>query len=308
MADKIPVILVTDIGTDIDDTWALGMMLKQSHLKPLLIVTDTGDVRYRAAICTHFLECAGRTEVEVATGGVNPEDKHNYAQRQAPWVNGINPEDYKGRFSADGVQRLIDVIMASEEPVTVIDIGPCYSLAEALRRCPEIAVKCNFVGMFGSIIKGHQNSFGAFAEYNVVCDIPACQTVFKAPWRTARITPLDTCSRVVLEGELFQKVYTCKDGAARNIIDNYSIWNESYWNGAKVQKSEELKKSSILFDTVAIHLASSTQFLKMVELPLSVTDDGYTVIDSVNGTKINVALDWEDLPAYEEFLTNIYCN
>ena len=40
MSNKIPVILDTDIGSDIDDTWALAMMLKSPELDVKLIVTD----------------------------------------------------------------------------------------------------------------------------------------------------------------------------------------------------------------------------------------------------------------------------
>ena len=71
MTDKrIPIILHTDIGSDIDDTWALAMLLIQPQLKPLMVLTDTGNVRYRSTICTKLLQNAGRTEVEVCSGQV----------------------------------------------------------------------------------------------------------------------------------------------------------------------------------------------------------------------------------------------
>ena len=36
---KIPVILDTDIGDDIDDTWALALLLRCPELDPRLVVT-----------------------------------------------------------------------------------------------------------------------------------------------------------------------------------------------------------------------------------------------------------------------------
>ena len=48
--DKIPVILDTDIGGDIDDTWALVMMLKSPELDVKLVTTDTGNTTYRAKV------------------------------------------------------------------------------------------------------------------------------------------------------------------------------------------------------------------------------------------------------------------
>jgi inosine-uridine nucleoside N-ribohydrolase len=42
----IPVILDTDIGSDVDDTWALAMLLGCPELDPKLVVTANGDTTY----------------------------------------------------------------------------------------------------------------------------------------------------------------------------------------------------------------------------------------------------------------------
>ena len=64
-SDKIPVILDTDIGGDIDDTWALAMMLKSPELDVKLVVTDTGNTTYRVKVAAKMLEIAGRTDFDV---------------------------------------------------------------------------------------------------------------------------------------------------------------------------------------------------------------------------------------------------
>jgi inosine-uridine nucleoside N-ribohydrolase len=51
----IPVILDTDIGGDIDDTWALAMLLKSPELDLKLVVTDTGNTTYRAGVAAKLL-------------------------------------------------------------------------------------------------------------------------------------------------------------------------------------------------------------------------------------------------------------
>lgn len=299
MDDKrIPVIFHTDIGGDIDDTWALAMMLRQENLNPLYILTDTGDARYRAAICAKMLERAGRTEIEIGIGCTTNLDKH--PKRQEKWVEDYDISQYKGKLYEDGIARLIEIIMASEEIVTLVSIGPCPALGEALRREPAIAAKTRFVGMFGSIYKGHNNSPKAIAEYNVVTAVKACQEVFRAPWVSATITPLDTCGRIILEGDLYARVWNSDVPLAKDVVTNYVAWaNQGGW------VKEYDKKSSILYDTVAVHLASSTQFLKMEKLNLTVKDDGFTVIDNENGKPFNVAIDWTDLDAYSAFLVDI---
>ena len=290
--NKIPVILDTDIGGDIDDTWALGMMLKSPELDVKLVVSDTGDTEYRAKICAKMLEMTGRSEIPVAVG--IPMESDGPRERQRKWVEGYALEKYPGEVFRDGVEKIIDVVNNSESPVTLICIGPAPNIAELLRREPEIARKMNFVGMFGSIRKQHFGKAGAVAEFNVVRDIPACQAIFTAPWKSVKITPLDTCGVVQLKGELFLKVSQSEDIAAKIIMDNYKIWLNAQ-NG-----SEMPAESSILYDTVAVHLAYSEKFLRMAKMGIRVTDDGFTVIDS-NSPEISVAMDWLDLDAYHKY-------
>ena len=64
----IPVILDTDIGSDIDDTWALAFALRCPELDLRLVVTDRGHPQYRAKLACRILEAAGRTDIPVALG------------------------------------------------------------------------------------------------------------------------------------------------------------------------------------------------------------------------------------------------
>jgi inosine-uridine nucleoside N-ribohydrolase len=54
--ERIPVILDTDIGGDIDDTWALAMLLRCPELDVRPVVSATGNTEYRAAIIARLLE------------------------------------------------------------------------------------------------------------------------------------------------------------------------------------------------------------------------------------------------------------
>ena len=74
---KIPVILDTDIGDDIDDTWALTMMLNSPELDVKLVIGDYGKPVYRGKILAKMLEAAGRTDVPVGLGAGEGEGKGN---------------------------------------------------------------------------------------------------------------------------------------------------------------------------------------------------------------------------------------
>ena len=171
MSDKIPVILDTDIGDDIDDTWALAMMLKSPELDVKLVVTDTANTTYRAKVAAKMLEAGGRTDVPVGIGT-------HFSDRvggQEYWVSGYDLESYPGTIYEDGVDALIQTIMNSPEPVTLICIGPVPNIGEALVREPRIVENARFVGMHGSIRLGYGGSEKISAECNVVNLTPTCQ-------------------------------------------------------------------------------------------------------------------------------------
>ncbi|MEI8243809.1 MAG: nucleoside hydrolase [bacterium] len=289
----IPVILDTDIGPDIDDTWALAMMLNCPELDVKLVVSDEGDTLYRAKIIARVLEIAGRSDVAVGVGVRQPCPKKQMLQSE--WVKGYNLRRYPGKVWRDGVEGIIRTILDSPEPVTIVCIGPMPNIGEALRREPRIVRNARFVGMHGSIAWSHSEDHKVVPEYNVAKDVAACQAFFRARWIDKTITPLDTCARVRLQDRKYAKVAQSKQVLPRAVIENYRIWQRQ---GGWVK---EQNASSILFDCVAVHLAYSTRFLKMRRMGVRVTNDGFTVRDPKAG-KINVALAWKDLPGFEDDL------
>jgi inosine-uridine nucleoside N-ribohydrolase len=293
---KVPVILDTDIGSDIDDTWALAMLLKSPELDVRLVVSDTGNTTYRGKIIAKMLEAAGRTDIPVGVG-VHQSDKTGPQQE---WVETYLLSDYDGIIHQDGVKAIIDSITDSAEPVTLICIGPVPNVAAALVRKPEIAKNARFVGMHGCLHKspwGYDGKKGGvLAEYNVSADPKALQKVFKAPWPVT-ITPLDTCGFVVLKGEKYNAVRKCNDPVVKALMENYMIWLKSREDWQQQFETQ----STILFDTVAVYLAFSEELLVMQKLGVRVTDDGYTLIDK--GAKaINCAVEWKNLSAFEDLL------
>ncbi|MCX7047152.1 MAG: nucleoside hydrolase [Candidatus Sumerlaeota bacterium] len=286
----IPVILDTDIGSDIDDTWALAFLLKSPELDLKLVVTETGDTTYRAKLVAKLLEAAKRSDIPVGIGLPTRQGD----SRQADWVKDYDLTAYRGKVHKDGVQALIDTIMKSTQTVTLICIGPVPNIREALKREPRIAEKARFVGMHGSVHKQYDGKPGVTPEYNVKLDPKACQAAFTAPWDMT-ITPLDTCGVVRLEGPLYDKVRQCSDPLIQAMIENYRVWLKGDAN--RLQKG-----SSILFDTVAVYLAFSHDLLTMEELGIRVTDDGKTVIDP-SAKKVKCATEWKDLKGFYELLT-----
>jgi inosine-uridine nucleoside N-ribohydrolase len=289
-AGKIPVILDTDIGDDIDDTWALALLLRSPELDLKLVVGDYHRALYRARLLAKFLQSAGRGDVPV---GIGLGRLDTTVGGQAKWVADYDLRSYPGKVYDDGVQALIDTIMASPTPITLIAIGPAPNIAEALKREPKIATKARFVGMDGSVRLGYGGSKKPAAEWNIKADIKAAQAMFTAPWEMT-ITPLDTCGLVQLKGNKYKAIRDSQDPIAKLVIENYRLWC-----GNKPERADSA--SSPLFDTVAVYLAFSQDLATMERLNIRVMDDGLTAIDP-QGKAMNVATSWKDLAGYEDFL------
>ena len=90
------------------------------------------------------------------------------------------------------------------------------------------------------------------------------------------------------------------------LIDNYKLWLPKVtWLDPK---PDHTVMSSTLFDTVAVYLAYSQDLLVMEDLPLRVTDEGYTVIDELYGRNVHCATGWKNLTAFENELVEIITN
>ena len=295
---RVPVVFDTDIGTDIDDTWALAQILRSPELDLKLVLTETGDATYRASLAAKFLEVAGRTDVPVGLGkdfGPMPEEYRN----QTPWLKGYNLTKYPSRIHQDGIQALIDLVMNSKETVTIIAVGCTPTLAAALEREPRIAARCRFVGMHGSFKVGYGGGPRS-AEANVKGFPAELRKVLSAPWQDILLTPLDTCDRVALRGEPYHAIWSATgDPVLRAIIENYCIFAPRVnWMHCDFFAT----RSTTLFDCVAVYLAHAEALVEIEKVRFRITDDGFTVPDANGPLQARVALRWHDLPGFEAFL------
>ncbi len=294
-APRTPVIIVTDIGTDIDDTWALALALRSPELDVKLVLTDPPDTRYRAAVAAKFLEESGRADVPVGIGD-NHGPMGDDNKTQEPWIAGYDLGKYPGRVYEDGIAALIDVVEKSPVPVTIVAISPVPSLAEALRRAPDIAAKCRFVGMFGSFDVGYGGGPPS-AEFNVKVDPAALRAVLSAPWRDILLTPLDTCGSVGLGGERYHAIWCATgDPMLRALIESYCIFApRQNWMKCDFFAT----RSSTLFDCVAVYLAYSEELVETEAISFAIADDGFTRRSPDGPFKARVAIRWKDRDAFE---------
>lgn len=294
---KIPVILDTDIGTDIDDTWALAFLLRCPELDVRLITTATGNTYEKAKIVARLLEIAGRTDIPIGIG-LPLEDSPCY---QSAWVQDYNLGKYPGRVLENGVQSLIDTINTSSENMVVLGIAPLPNLAAALMYDPSIVHRSRFIGMFGSIHKGYFGKDEIVAEYNIKLYPYACRMVFSSDWDKT-IAPLDTSGILQLKGEKYKRIRNCHDILVQAIMENYDCWTK-YNQNPLYHGFDPETESSILYDLLPVYMAFSEALLNIEEHGIAVSEDGYTKINE-DAKKIRCALSWRDVNTFEDFVVS----
>jgi inosine-uridine nucleoside N-ribohydrolase len=308
------VVLDTDIGGDIDDTWALAMLCRYPELDLRLVTTVTGDTTYRAGIVAGILSSAGRDDVPIGIGIPTTIDlpEHMSPRPQGEFADELDLDSYRGGIHSDGVHALVDCVMGSSEPVTVIGIGPMTNIAAALALEPRIAEKARLVGMLGwvrDLAAGDGPMHGAPArEYNVAADVAACRAAFEANWEIT-ITPIDTCGTVILRGARFSRVRDAGTPLTQALMRNYAEWARAvgaFTSAADYgDKPEDSgfweRRSSVLFDTVAVYLAYDESLLNIEQLPIEVDDDGLTRI-MAGARELRVATSWRNREGFEEQL------
>eukprot|EP01113_Clastostelium_recurvatum_P048360 TRINITY_DN8788_c0_g2_i1.p1 TRINITY_DN8788_c0_g2~~TRINITY_DN8788_c0_g2_i1.p1 ORF type:complete len:358 (+),score=65.92 TRINITY_DN8788_c0_g2_i1:43-1074(+) len=284
---RIPIIIDTDIGQDMDDSWAVSAALKSPEVDVRMILTAAHNAKGRAQIVAKFLQTVGRTDIPIGVGVVQDD----FVGPLYGWAQDYDLATYPGKLYANGVQAALDIINNSSETITMVAIAPMGNFEAMLQAQPSVSTKVKIAAMSGSVYKCYGNSPGACAEYNVKENIQASQAVYsKSTSWPMTITPLDTCGIVVLNGTLYQtllKGNSSTNTILQTLLENYQYWSEHGGSG------HPATSSTTLYDTVAFYLSfSDLSFCVMQNIPLIVDNTGVMRINSTAGKEVDVAVNW----------------
>lgn len=182
-------ILDTDIGDDIDDSFALALLLRCPQFDLAGVTTVFGDAGRRAAAVRELLD-ADRREVTLLAGCDG-----TFASRPQPGDIGrrylYGPERAGRAYEPGAAVRLL----ASTDASLILPIGPMTNLAAALAVRPGAFAGKRIVAMAGEF------QLPQFVEHNVRCDPEAAHLVFASgvpmdviPWSigpATQLTPAD---------------------------------------------------------------------------------------------------------------------
>lgn len=179
---KRPIIIDTDPG--IDDAVALAIALFSEELDVRLITTVAGNVgldkvTYNAERLLELFQ----KDIPVAMGAAEPLIKKPIEASNVHGDSGMGGYEFAEPtksylLNENAVNAMRRVIMESEEPITLVPIGPLTNIALLLKMYPEVKEKiAEIVLMGGSTGRGNA---GVMAEYNIYADPEAAKIVFSS--------------------------------------------------------------------------------------------------------------------------------
>ena len=280
------IILDTDFGDDIDDSFALYYLLKAMPESISLVLSDFGQTEKRAELICNFLERCGRKDIPVGIG-VNMEYRDPYIYK---FFNKYELSSYPQVYE-NGLMKVKELIEENDD-VVIIAIGPTTNLA-ALSEICEKAKDVPVYAMLGSVYSGYFGADKPDKEWNVFADVAATKKAL-AFYKNLIIAPLDTCSLLQIEGESFNKFMA----SATPVADDYKNWLTLGYH-------KDTDKTSVLYDTQHVYMVSDNSLLEYETLPLICDDEGFFHVDE-KGNNVKCALRWKDKEAYMDMLSKVY--
>jgi purine nucleosidase len=222
--DKIPVILDTDIGSDIDDAVALSYLLRQPRCELAGITTVSGEPDRRASLADAICRAAGRDDVPIHVGTdlplLNPP-----RQTQAPQAEALADRWPHRSFARENtaIAFLRETIHSRPGEITLLTIGPLTNIALLFAVDPEIPTLLKQLVMMGGRFFFNSPS-KAVAEWNIVCDPHAAARVFSAPVPSLTAVGLDVTTRCVLDAATCRKRFAAAAGPLAPVADMAEVW------------------------------------------------------------------------------------
>ena len=190
-------ILDTDIGTDVDDAWALALCLCSNDIDLLGVTLVHADLDTRARIALKMLKAAGRETVPVYKGLSKPLT----SGAKLHWAGHEGAEtdfsDITGLSARDGaVDFILDTVERQPGEVVVCAVGPFTNIGEAIRRSPETMRKVNKLVIMGTTYAG-EGSRNAQPEHNGGVDPEATREMLESGIPTT-VVGLNVTTRVTV--------------------------------------------------------------------------------------------------------------
>jgi inosine-uridine nucleoside N-ribohydrolase len=256
----IPLLLDTDIGTDVDDAFALALILASPELDLRGVTTVGSAPLIRARIVCRFLAAIGQSNIPVASGAL-PQPAEEIEKQGRYVKSGDGRPRASQPVKESAVAFLYQRLKEHRGELTLLTIGPLTNIAQLLREHPDCKSWIRRIVMMGGSVRvGYKGKAPPETEWNIRCDIPAAQAVF-ASGIPLVVAPLDATTMLKLEDAPRRRLFEAQTVMTEQVRMLYELWGE---------------QTPTLYDPVAVALCFEERFCTMENLRLEVDAQGQT--------------------------------
>ena len=289
-AERQKIIFDCDLAGDVDDAFALGLVLTSPEFEVLGIVMDHGNTEGRARVACRLLYELGLEHIPVIVGrptanivgeqtGLGPESA------QFAWGSGFDRVKPRQENAADFIIRML---RAHPNEVVLFTVGPVPNMQDVIRKDPEaLKLAKRVVAMFGSFFRGYGTDPVPAAEWNVRADVEAAK-LCAASGANLTYAGLDVTTFVDLNEANRTRLLYRNSPLTDALCGLYSLWlYESY-----------ARPNPTLFDAVAVGMVLWPELFTTRKAHVRVIDGGYTVVDESKGPNCELGVTIQ----HEEFV------
>lgn len=216
----MPLLLDTDIGSDIDDAVALAYLLRQTRCDLLGITTVTGEPARRAMLADAVCRAAGHTDIPIHVGLEAPLIV-GMKQPNASQVEALTGQWPHAAFDdrPTAVDFLRETIHARPGEITLLAIGPLTNLAVLFSLDPEIPRLLKEVMLMGGWFFDRPAP-----EWNIANDPHAAAIVFAAPVPRLTAVGIDVTKQCRLGADECRRRFTAAGGPLAPVAAMAEVW------------------------------------------------------------------------------------
>ena len=282
---KQKVIFDCDLGGDIDDAFAVALLLtSQEEFEILGLCMDHGNTPGRGQIALKMLHETGLEHIPVYIGRHTPtvvgEDTELEGEsNQYLWAKGFDVIKPQSQPAADFI---IESLNKYPGEIILFTVGPVDNIADVIDKDPKALKNAKqVVSMFGSIYKGYGGG-EISAEWNVRGSIAAAKK-FMTSGANITLAPLGITDPVILDNEHLTAIFNRQTPLTDALGALYALW----------YRHADWATHPKMFDGVAIGMVLWPELFKTTEAYIYVDDKGYTRIDPNKSPNCKIGVEIE---------------
>jgi inosine-uridine nucleoside N-ribohydrolase len=269
---KQKIIFDCDFGGDIDDAFAVALLLTSPEFEILGIVMDHGNTPLRARTAGRFLYEVGlENDIPIVMGRPTPgvvgiDTGIAGRSYQFNWSDGFNKVNPIKQSAADFI---IENLRKYPNEIILFTVGPVCNIQDVMKKDPDaLKLTKRIVSMFGSFYMGYDAGPKISAEWNVRGDVKAARSLLSSG-ADITLAGLDVTTFVKLNKENRERLLMRQSPLTNSLTGLYTLWRyEDY-----------AYPDCTMFDGVAVGMVLWPELFSTKKAHVYVDDNGYTLID-----------------------------